>query len=108
VRGRIGAGEPHSSGGSANRSADHHFRRTAQHPRPVHAKDLLMTEAERIADDLGERGHRRMMKHVVLSNQTLPLAYNAVVHDGVVAKRSPIPERSTSPRVTLTPLRWTV
>jgi hypothetical protein len=47
-----------------------------------------MTEAERIADDLGEGGHRRMMKHVVLSNQTLPLAYNAVVHDGVVAKRS--------------------
>jgi hypothetical protein len=56
-----------------------------------------MTEAERIADDLGERGHRRMMKHVVLSNQTLPLAYNAVVHDSVVAKRSAESEEKREP-----------
>jgi hypothetical protein len=59
-------------------------------------------EAKRIADDLGERRHRLMMKHMLLSNQTLPLAYNAVVHDSVVTKRSAESKEKHGPRVTST------
>jgi hypothetical protein len=45
-----------------------------------------MTAAERIARDLEERRHRLMIKHVVLSDQTLALAYDVVVNGSFVAK----------------------
>jgi hypothetical protein len=46
-----------------------------------------MTEAQRIAHDLEERRHRLMMRQVVLSDQTLSLAYDVVVHGCAVAKQ---------------------
>jgi hypothetical protein len=45
-----------------------------------------MSEAERIARDLEERRHRLMIKHVVLSDQTLALAYDVVVNGSFVAR----------------------
>jgi hypothetical protein len=48
--------------------------------------EALLTNAEHIARDLEERRHRLMIKHVVLSDQTLALAYDVAVHDSFVAK----------------------
>jgi hypothetical protein len=48
--------------------------------------EALLSDAERIARDLEERRHRLMMKHVVLSDQTLAYAYDVAVHGSFVAK----------------------
>jgi hypothetical protein len=45
-----------------------------------------LTSAERIARDLEERRHHLMLQHVVLSDQTLALAYDVVVNGSFVAK----------------------
>jgi hypothetical protein len=45
-----------------------------------------MTDAELIARDLEQRRHRLMLQHVVLSDQTLALAYDVAVNGSFVAK----------------------
>jgi hypothetical protein len=46
----------------------------------------VVTDAITIASDLEQRRHRLMIKHVVLSNQTLALAYDVVVNGSFVAR----------------------
>jgi hypothetical protein len=47
-----------------------------------------MSEAtDKIARDLEERRHRLMLQHVVLSNQTLALAYDVAVHNSFIARQ---------------------
>jgi hypothetical protein len=46
----------------------------------------VVTDAITIANDLEERRRRLMLQHVVLSDQTLALAYDVVVNGSFVAK----------------------
>jgi hypothetical protein len=48
--------------------------------------EALLSDAITIASDLEERRRRLMLQHVVLSNQTLALAYDVVVNGSFVAR----------------------